>query len=111
MRLNARTVLRAGGAVAVLGLTAFAGVYLTLFNPKPVAKVSLPTSPAASPTGVAGGTWSVGAGSFVGYRVREQLADLPAPSDAVGRTGVVSGGATSVVNADGTATVSPLTVK
>jgi hypothetical protein len=29
--------------------------------------------------------------SFVGYRVREQLAILPAPSDAVGRTTAVGG--------------------
>ena len=29
--------------------------------------------------------------SFVGYRVREQFADLPAPTDAVGRTSAVTG--------------------
>ena len=38
------------------------------------------------------GTWNADQnGSFVGYRVREQLGFLPAPSDAVGRTSAVSG--------------------
>jgi polyisoprenoid-binding protein YceI len=38
------------------------------------------------------GAWSIEQGtSFVGYRVREQLAILPAPSDAVGRTTAVDG--------------------
>jgi len=38
------------------------------------------------------GTWSVSSqDSFVGYRVREQLLVLPAPSDAVGRTSSVTG--------------------
>jgi polyisoprenoid-binding protein YceI len=40
------------------------------------------------------GTWSVGDGSVVGYRVREKLASLPAQSDAVGRTSSVTGQAT-----------------
>src|SRR5690348_16066521 len=38
------------------------------------------------------GVWHVvPAESFVGYRVREKLAFLPAPSDAVGRTSAVEG--------------------
>jgi polyisoprenoid-binding protein YceI len=59
------------------------------------------TSPAAhtpsrlpgahAPEGHAG-TWrAVPAESFVGYRVRERLGFLPAPSDAVGRTSSVTG--------------------
>ena len=40
------------------------------------------------------GTWSVTSGSLAGYRVREQLANLPAESDAVGRTGDVTGSLT-----------------
>src|SRR5689334_3882564 len=41
------------------------------------------------------GVWHVvPAESFVGYRVRERLAMLPAPSDAVGRTSAISGTAT-----------------
>ena len=34
------------------------------------------------------------ANSFVGYRVREKFADLPAPTDAVGRTSAVTGSLT-----------------
>jgi polyisoprenoid-binding protein YceI len=38
------------------------------------------------------GTWHLSSnGSFAGYRVREQLGFLPAPSDAVGRTSAVTG--------------------
>jgi polyisoprenoid-binding protein YceI len=40
------------------------------------------------------GTWTVVEGSEAGYRVREQLANLPAESDAVGRTSDVSGSIT-----------------
>jgi len=40
------------------------------------------------------GTWSVGANSIVGYRVRERLASLSADSDAVGRTSSITGSAT-----------------
>ena len=40
------------------------------------------------------GEWTVGAGSVAGYRVREQLANLSAESDAVGRTEDVSGSIT-----------------
>jgi polyisoprenoid-binding protein YceI len=37
------------------------------------------------------GTWTVGANSVVGYRVRERLASLAADSDAVGRTSSITG--------------------
>ena len=47
------------------------------------------------------GTWSVGDGSVVGYRVREKLASLPAQSDAVGRTSSVTGQVT--IEASGSA--------
>ena len=52
--------------------------------------VKVPSGSAAS--GRLDGAWKVTTGdSFVGYRVREQLAILPAPSDAVGRTTAVDG--------------------
>lgn len=47
------------------------------------------------------GTWAVAAGSEAGYRVREQLANLPAESDAVGRTSDVTGSVTLVASGDG----------
>lgn len=53
------------------------------------------TDPGASASAAdLAGTWSVGDGSVVGYRVREKLASLPAQSDAVGRTSSVTGQAT-----------------
>jgi polyisoprenoid-binding protein YceI len=49
---------------------------------------------AAPGTGRVGGTWNIAAGSVAGYRVREQLANLPAESDAVGRTDQLTGSIT-----------------
>ena len=46
------------------------------------------------------GTWTVGSGSAAGYRVREQLANLPAESDAVGRTEAVTGSVTLAAAGD-----------
>lgn len=69
-----------------------------------------PSPPAASPeasssapateTGVAG-EWQVGTDSVAGYRVREQLANLPAESDAIGRTSEVTGSITVEAAGDG----------
>lgn len=52
------------------------------------------------------GDWQVGDGSIVGYRVREKLADLPAESDAVGRTNDVTGSMTVSVDDDAVTVVS-----
>ncbi len=59
-------------------------------------KPSLPVASGGAAVDAAGlaGIWSVGDGTVVGYRVREKLAELPAQSDAVGRTSTVTGGAT-----------------
>jgi polyisoprenoid-binding protein YceI len=56
---------------------------------------SLPPASAA-PVDAAGipGTWTIGAESVVGYRVRERLASLSADSDAVGRTSSITGSVT-----------------
>lgn len=79
-------------------------------SPDPSAAGTEPSVAAASPdpsatgptdgTDVAG-TWTVGAGSQAGYRVREQLANLPAESDAVGRTDAVTGSVTIETTGDG----------
>jgi polyisoprenoid-binding protein YceI len=80
------------GVVAVVAL--FAVAYFTLFEPDSPPELSLQTkgstNVAAPPTGDLAGTWTVGEGT-AGYRVREKLANLPAPSDAVGRTNAVTG--------------------
>jgi polyisoprenoid-binding protein YceI len=56
-----------------------------------------PAASAGSGSGSSGdlaGNWTIAAGSLAGYRVREQLAQLPAESDAVGRTDKVTGSMT-----------------
>ena len=58
------------------------------------------SDPSASIDGDVAGTWTVTTGSQAGYRVREQLANLPAESDAVGRTDQITG--TITVTSDGT---------
>lgn len=80
-------------ALAVLGVAALAGIYFLFFNEDSPDEFELtPVEDAAEPaTGDLAGTWSVAAGSEAGYRVREKLANLPAQSDAVGRTEDVTG--------------------
>jgi len=56
---------------------------------------------AAAADGAVAGTWTVTDGSEAGYRVRERLANLPAESDAVGRTSDLSGTITVVKASDG----------
>lgn len=75
----------------------------------PTASSAAATAP-SSDNGVAG-DWTVGAGSVAGYRVREQLANLPAESDAVGRTEDVTGSITVAADGDAaTLTAGTLTV-
>ena len=106
------------GVVAFVAL--FAVAYFTLFNPDSPEEFSLEnqqgaTNAAAPPAGDLVGTWSVSEGT-AGYRVREKLAALPAPSDAVGRTTAItgqmtiggSGGAYKASNANFTVDVTQL---
>lgn len=77
--------LLAGGGPAAVSLSADAEARCTSTDTVDVANGS-------SASAELDGAWKVKAGdSFVGYRVREQLAILPAPSDAVGRTKAVNG--------------------
>ena len=84
---------------------------------EPAASSSAGTSTAPSSDGSVAGDWTVGAGSVAGYRVREQLANLPAESDAVGRTEDVSGSITVAADGDaakltaGTLTVDTTTIQ
>jgi polyisoprenoid-binding protein YceI len=61
----------------------------------PAASTAAASSASAAPATTAdapvAGTWTVAAESVAGYRVREQLANLPAESDAVGRTDQITG--------------------
>lgn len=97
-------VLR-GDAVAPLALPSSSPVAGASAAASPAAPTtSAATDPGASPAAVDGtvaGTWTVVDGSEAGYRVREQLASLPAESDAVGRTSDVTGSITLVADGDG----------
>ena len=66
-------------------------------EPSTSADAGASTDPAASPDagadGELAGTWTI-TEAIAGYRVREQLANLPAESDAVGRTSDVTGSIT-----------------
>jgi hypothetical protein len=76
----------AGGGPAAVSLSADAEASCSSTDTVKVANGS-------TASGQLDGAWKVKTGnSFVGYRVREQLAILPAPSDAVGRTTAVEGG-------------------
>jgi len=80
--------------VGVAYLVVFAGSSpqkLALSSPTPTVGSS---STASASVGLGAGTWTVASGSVAGYRVREQLASLSAPSDAVGRTSSISGSVT-----------------
>jgi len=94
-------ILALGAAgLAVVYFVVFAGSSpqkLALSSPTPSAAGST-ANPSSSP---ASGTWTVTSGSQAGYRVREQLASLAAPSDAVGRTSAVTGTVTLAQSASG----------
>ena len=99
--MNRRTLIAAiiaGGltlGAAAVGVAYFAGFAGS--SPQKLALSSPTPTPSGSPTATASagtGTWTVTSGSQAGYRVREQLASLPAPSDAVGRTSSITGSVT-----------------
>jgi polyisoprenoid-binding protein YceI len=108
--MNHRRTLIASilGGGLLLGAAGIGFVYFVVFAGSSPQKLALssptPTTSAlaSSSTSTAGaGTWTVTSGSQAGYRVREQLASLPAPSDAVGRTSAVTGTLTLAQSASG----------
>ena len=88
-----RWVVAGGIGVPVL---VFGLIYLLFFTPESPDKLKLSAKESAGSASASTleGRWSVAAGSEAGYRVREKLANLPAPSDAVGRTTAITGGFT-----------------
>jgi polyisoprenoid-binding protein YceI len=90
-------VLR-GDAVDALTLPASSPAAAATAEPSTAAPAS--SGEPATTTGVAG-TWNVTTGTQAGYRVRERLANLPAESDAIGRTEDVTGSITVEANGDG----------
>src|SRR5438132_14358108 len=105
---NRRTLIASIVAgVVVLGAAGLGILYLVVFAGSSPQKLTLSspgpsTSASTSADASAGaGTWTVGSGSQAGYRVREKLASLSAPSDAVGRTTAVTGTLTLTQAASG----------
>jgi polyisoprenoid-binding protein YceI len=92
-------VLR-GDAVAALSLPASTPAAAQSAEPSGASSAASDSGEPATSTGVAG-TWNVATGSQAGYRVRERLANLPAESDAIGRTEEVTGSITVEANGDG----------
>jgi polyisoprenoid-binding protein YceI len=92
-------VLR-GDAIAALTLPASTPTVTSSGEPSVAASATSTSAEPATSTGVAG-TWNVTTGSQAGYRVRERLANLPAESDAIGRTEDVTGSITVEASGDG----------
>ena len=116
---NRRMVITSAVAgMLLLGALGIGIIYFVVFagSSPPKLALSSPTpstsAAAASPDSTAGaGTWTVTSGSQAGYRVREQLASLAAPSDAVGRTSAITGTLTLTQAASGsTVTAASFTV-
>ncbi|TMB80667.1 MAG: YceI family protein, partial [Chloroflexi bacterium] len=88
-------------AVAALVVLGSVGAYVYFFSglrtsPASLALSSPSASSTASPTGSTTatggtGTWQIGSGSLVGYRVKEQFAGQASTHEAVARTGDVTG--------------------
>jgi polyisoprenoid-binding protein YceI len=101
--MSKRTLIAAIVAgLLTLGAAGFGVAYVVVFAGSSPQKLALssptPTvsssSTASASAGLGAGAWTVASGSVAGYRVREQLASLSAPSDAVGRTSSISGSIT-----------------
>src|SRR2546427_2229497 len=111
---NRRTLIAAvvGGAL-ILGAAGVGIIYFVVFAGSSPQKLALssptPSSSASTSPGASAraGTWTIGSGSQAGYRVREKLASLSAPSDAVGRTTAVSGTLTRAPGSSGYSVTAP----
>jgi len=92
-------ILTTLATIVAVGAAGVLFVYFVLFShsaPAPLALTS-PSAAAATPALTATeipGAWTVASHSVAGYRVREQLAFVQAPSDAVGRTSEITGSVT-----------------
>jgi polyisoprenoid-binding protein YceI len=129
--MQTRSVLVSALVVAVLLIGGGTAAYVLFLRGDEVAPLALPSAvpvgssgSSATATGSSGagaslppasgaaidaatipGTWTIGADSVVGYRVRERLASLSADSDAVGRTSSITGSVT-IAGSGSTMTVS-----
>jgi polyisoprenoid-binding protein YceI len=92
-RRNLIAGILAGGVL--LGAIGIGIVYFVVFAGSSPQRLALssptPSTSASTASTASAGTWTVTSGSEAGYRVREQFANVAAPSDAVGRTSSVAG--------------------
>ncbi len=95
-------------AVAAVLIGGFVAAYVLFFTDDSPDRLALTEQPGGPATSAAGATpaeltgrWVAAEGSEAGYRVREKLANLPAQSDAVGRTTAVTGGMTVAASGGG----------
>ena len=95
-----RRMMMAAGAAAGLIIATLAVLFLVVLPTSAPQKLAISATSTASapsassspvPSGQAAGSWTVAKNSVAGYRVREQLAFVSAPSDAVGRTSSITG--------------------
>lgn len=103
-------VAAAFGGLILLGAVALGIVYFVIFPSSAPTRLALaatkpPSGSATAAASASPGTWTVTSGSQAGYRVRETLAFVGAPSDAVGRTSSVHG-TVSIVGSGSTVSVS-----
>jgi polyisoprenoid-binding protein YceI len=112
--MQARSILLSALVVAVVLIGGGTAGYFLFLRGDEVAPLALPSTAPAPSNGTATsssgagaslpaasaatidvaslpGSWTIGADSIVGYRVRERLASLSADSDAVGRTAAITG--------------------
>jgi polyisoprenoid-binding protein YceI len=111
-------VVIAGAASLFIYFVVFPHTTVAPLALQPVAVSSASASAAVKNIGSVAGSWKVvSSRSTVGYRVREQLASLNAPTDAVGRTDEVTGsvvlsvGGTTVTLESGTLTANVQSLK
>jgi polyisoprenoid-binding protein YceI len=86
-------VLALGGGYLLLSARTADSPPPAALDPAPAATAGGATTTGADAAATADGTWRVSddGSSYVGYRVREQLAFLSSPNDAVGRSTAVTG--------------------
>ena len=113
--MSRRPAIAVTAVVALLAL-AGGGVYVYFFSGLRTSPTTLglsspspQVSSSAALTGMAG-SWKVGTGSVVGYRVKELFAGQAAKHEAVSRTSSVSGGMTVIGDATSGFTVTDISI-
>lgn len=97
-RVSRRVVVGGVVVLAVVAVLGAAGLQVLRSHQAPASFTLKTSQPSGSPAALAG-SWTVGSGSQVGYRVKEQFINQPSETEAVARTSKVTG--SMIVAADG----------